>query len=57
MRGHHHLKVAMSPLTSVLACPLGDDATSDVSVHINLENQAPSRRENKRDPTNYGFLT
>jgi hypothetical protein len=30
----------MSPLTSVFACPLGGDATSDVSVRINLENQA-----------------
>ena len=31
---------APCPLTSVFACPLGGDATSDVSVRINLENQA-----------------
>jgi hypothetical protein len=30
----------MSPLTSVFACPLGGDAPFDVSVRINLENQA-----------------
>ena len=34
------LKVAMSPLTSVFACPLGDDVPYDDSVRINLENQA-----------------
>ena len=30
----------MSPLTSVFACPLGDDVPYDDSVRINLENEA-----------------
>ena len=34
------IKVAMSPLTSVFACPLGDDVPYDDSVRIRLDNQA-----------------
>ena len=35
------VKMAMSPLTLVFACPLGDDDVPyDDSVRINLENQA-----------------
>ena len=44
-------KVAMSPLTSVFACPLGDDVPYDDSVRIHLDNQA-LLRSGWRHPSN-----